>query len=66
MVQAIFETSFNTYAIDDRRNPWRDSVVLVFWDGDGGRPGGRMILCGGATGGVGRQVMRQTLPWRGV
>ena len=37
----------------EKRNPWRDVVGWVYWDGDGGRPYGRMILCGGVTDGVG-------------
>ena len=46
------------------RTLWRYITGLVLWDGDEGRPGGKMIPCGGATGNVGVQGMRRTLPKR--
>ena len=46
----------------DSRTPWRDNAGSVFWDRYGGRLGGRTILCGGETVGVGGQGRRRTLP----
>ena len=53
-----------------RSGEWRtlciDEMGLVCWDGNRGGPGGKMILCGGATGAVGGQHKRQTLPLEGI
>ena len=49
----------------DPRPLWRDNLVLVFWDVDRGHPGGKMISCEGATGGVSGQGRKRTLPWKG-
>ena len=48
----------------ERRIPRRYDAGLVFWYSYRGIPGGRIILYGGATSGVGRQVSWWTLPWR--
>ena len=45
----------------ERRTPWRGNVGSVCYDKYEGRPGGRMILCRGVTGGVERKIRRQTL-----
>ena len=50
----------------EQRTLWIDDEGLLFWYGDRGIPGGRMILCGGATVGVGGQGRRRNLPWREV
>ena len=44
------------------RTLWRENAGSVCWDRDGGRPGGRMIPCGGGTGGVVGQGRRRNLP----
>ena len=46
------------------RTPWRDYTGYICWYGDGGRPDGKMIPCGGATGSVVRQGRMQTIPKR--
>ena len=49
----------------ERRTTCRDDALLVCWAGDRGRPGGRMILCGGVAGSFVGQGRIKTLPWRG-
>ena len=46
----------------ERRTPWRYDVGYVCWGVDEGCPGEQMIPCIGATGGVGGQGRRRTLP----
>ena len=41
-----------------------EDTGLVWWDGEGGRQGGEMILCGGTSGSVGGKGRRWNFPWR--